>query len=145
MKKKIIEKDQIIDDLKNIIQTEQKLEVSSIIIEDQNMIIEYLEKLKEAQKELEEFKSILPFNFQIGEKLMCVIFKSDNLKILYPIICKNTDNFSRLEQMIYDEYPEYFESKYEFIVDGHKIDRHKSLENNNIKNNSVITLRIYDS
>ena len=48
-------------------------------------------------------KSILPFQFKEGEKLMCVIFQcTDDQTIHYPMICKNTQIFNTLENSLYE-------------------------------------------
>ena len=72
--------------------------------------------------------------------MISVIFISSDQKIHYPIICKNTDLFSKIERLLYDEYKNYEETENIFIVEGIKVNKSKTLENNNIKNGSVITL-----
>ena len=72
--------------------------------------------------------------------MISVIFISSDQKIHYPIICKNTDLFSKIERLLYDEYKSYEETENIFIVEGIKVNKSKTLENNNIKNGSVITL-----
>ena len=44
--------------------------------------------------------------------------------------------------MIYAKYPRYAEEEIFFIVNGNKINRGKTLEQNKIKNNDVITLML---
>ena len=44
--------------------------------------------------------------------------------------------------MIYEKYPKYADGENFFIVNGIKINRNKTLEKNNIKNNDIITLII---
>ena len=44
--------------------------------------------------------------------------------------------------MIYAKYPRYAEEENYFIVNGNKINRNKTLEQNKIKNNDVITLML---
>ena len=104
-----------------------------------------MNKIIKLSEQIEVFKSIIPFEVSIGDKLMSVIFISSDENIHYSIICKNNDNFSRLEKVLYDEYPEYKETENYFIVNGKKINRFKTLEENNIKNNSVITLQQIDN
>ena len=82
-----------------------------------------------------------PVKLSEGEKLMSVIFVSSDQNVHYSVICKNTDKFSRIESMLYDEYPEYSESENHFLVNGNKVNKHKSLEFNKIKNNDIIMLR----
>jgi len=44
--------------------------------------------------------------------------------------------------MLYEKYPNYTETENFFVVGGKKINRSKSIEENNIKNNDIITLII---
>ena len=75
-----------------------------------------------------------------GEKIISIIFISIDQKILYSIICKNTDKFTRLENILYDKYPEYKDTENYFIFNGKKINRFNTIDENNISNNSIITL-----
>ena len=72
---------------------------------------------------------------------MTVIFISVDQKIHYSLICKNTDDFIRLEKKLYDEYPEYKESENYFMVHGTKVNKYKNLEENKIVDNDIITLK----
>ena len=62
----------------------------------------------------------------------------------YAIPCKNTDTFVRLEEKLYEDYPEYKDKDTYFIKNGNKIKRFKSLDENKIKNNDVLILNTYD-
>ena len=105
-------------------------------------IIELMEKLENKEKELKEFKSKLPFELNKDEIIMNVIIKSTDQKILFPIICKNTDLFTRLESELYkvEEYRHYKEEENYFIINGNKINKYNTLEQNGIKNNDIIIL-----
>ena len=76
-----------------------------------------------------------------GEKLLNVIFVSLDQKFHYSCICKNTDNFNKIENMLYEEYPEYSKSDNHFYANGNEINKNNSLEFNKIKNNDVIILK----
>ena len=71
---------------------------------------------------------------------MSIIIKSKDEKILFSIICKNSENFLRIEKELYEQYPEYKNENNSFIHKGNKIDKSKTLDENKIKNNSIITL-----
>ena len=58
----------------------------------------------------------------------------------YSIICKNTDTFSKIEKLLYDEYPGYKNLENNFFVNGNKINRYETLEENKIYNSDIITL-----
>jgi aspartate carbamoyltransferase regulatory subunit len=102
-------------------------------------------ELKEKEiKQLNEMKSRLPFELLENEKLMSIIIVSNDQKIHYSIICKNSQKFTKIEENLYERHPEYIESENFFLVNGNKINKYKSLEENNIKNSDIITLFKYD-
>jgi len=61
-----------------------------------------------------------------------------------PIIIKNTEHFSKVEQILYEKNHN-MEADYFFLVNGNKINRMKTLEENKIKNNDILTLVMNDS
>ena len=63
----------------------------------------------------------------------------------YNIICKNTDLFVRLEEKLYQDYPRFKDFEIYFQVGARKINRFKTIEENNIKNNDVISVFIVDN
>ena len=74
------------------------------------------------------------------EKLMTLIVISNDEIVHYSFICKNTYKFTKIEEMIYEKYPEYKKRENSFVVIGKKINRNKTLEENKIKNSDIITL-----
>ena len=106
-----------------------------------------IKTILEKDKEINELKKKLsryPFELNEGEKIMTINFISDNQKINnYSIICKNTDIFHNIEKRLYEEYKEFYESENYFTVNGNKIHKLKSLDENNIKNNDVIMLNTF--
>ena len=107
--------------------------------------IELIERIEAKEKEINEIKSRFPFELSQGEKLMSLIFISADQKIHHSFICKNTDKFTKIEYLLYDIYPEYMESDNYFIVNGNKINKYKTLEENKIKNSDIITLNTFDA
>jgi len=103
-------------------------------------ILELMEEINKKNKEIEQIRTSFPIKINPGEKLMTVIFVSTDQKIHYAIICKNTDKFSTLENKLYDEYPDFSENENYFLVNGNRINRHKDLDYNNIKNSDIVTL-----
>ena len=75
---------------------------------------------------------------------MSIIFLSVDQKIHHSFVYKNTDIFAEIEQKLYVEYPEYKEEENYFITNGYKVNRFKSLDENNIKSSDKITLNIID-
>ena len=148
---KILEKkDEEINELKNKNkELEQKINnLKNLSPEnyEKNNILELIEEIRQKDKEIKELKSNLPFELSKGEKLMSVIFISSDQKIHHSIICKNTDKFNRLENVLYnvEEYKEFLNSENYFLVRGRKINKYLSLDENGIKNNDIIMLNSMD-
>ena len=83
------------------------------------------------------------FDLKKGEYLLPIIFQSVDSKIHYAIICKNTDRFNMIENILYDIYPEYIENENYFIVNGNKINKNKTIEQNNIKYSDIVILNTH--
>ena len=105
---------------------------------DKKKLIVLKKKLELKEKELNEIKLKIPFNLNKEEKIMNIIFKSVEEDIIYPIICKNTDKFEKLEKLLYTEYPEYKESQ--FYFNGSKINKFKTLNDSKIHNHDIIII-----
>ena len=58
----------------------------------------------------------------------------------YSMPCKNTDLFVRLEEKLYNDFPKFKNYVTYFMVDARKIFRFKTLEENKIKSNDIISL-----
>ena len=71
---------------------------------------------------------------------MSIIFISSDQNIISSFICKNTDTFDILEKKFYERYPEYKGLDNIFILNGRKINKNKSLDENKIKSNDIITI-----
>ena len=89
-------------------------------------------------EEINELKNKLEYT-NINN-LMTVIFYSPDQDIHYSLICKKTDIFTKIENELFEVYPEKRDSKFLFFVNGQIIDRSKTLQENNIKNSQVILL-----
>jgi len=135
---------------KNIKELEIKLLEKDKLIIDLNKRIKELENLSRNinitnnTKELENEIKLLRTYYKLSdnEKLISIKFISIYQDIDFTVIAKNTDNFSNIEKMLYDKYPKYIEFENYFLVNGNKINKHKTLEQNNIRNNDILTLGI---
>ena len=67
----------------------------------------------------------MSFELSENEKLMTVIFNSKDEEIHYSLICKNTDIFNRLENSLYNVYPELTESENYFTSNGIRVNKFK--------------------
>ena len=101
---------------------------------------DYIYRIKELEKEIEKYKNycLIP-----GEKLITIKFMSTDQSINFNTFAKQTDNFTKLESSLYEHYPKYKDTKNYFLVDGKKINKHKTLEENKIKDNDILTLKVY--
>ena len=111
-------------------------------------------KDKEIKDKNEEIRNLkLRFPFELGKninkiiimlyiygkhkELMSVIFISTDSSILHSIICKNTDQFTKIEKQLYKEYPKYRYLENYFVANGNKVNKYISLKENNIKNSDI--------
>ena len=99
-------------------------------------IIQLYKKIDELKEKLSRY----PFELSKGEKLISVIFTSSDQKIHCSIICKNTEKFIKLEEKLYNDYPEYSESDNYFMANGNRVSKFKTLDENKIKNSNIIIL-----
>jgi hypothetical protein len=112
--------------------------------DNKDEIIALLKKLEIKENEIKQIRQKLPYELKSGEELMPIIFISCDQKIHYAFICKNTDKFNSIENLLYEVYPEYEESENYFTVNGDKIIKSKTMQQNNIKPNSIIVLNRYE-
>ena len=119
-----------------------KLSTSQAIKEDKSISNTDKEIIK-LYRQIDEYKEKLsryPFELSRGEKLISIILTSTDQKIHYSVICKNTERFIKLEEQLYNDYPEYSDSENYFVVKGNRISKFKTLDENKIKNSDIIIL-----
>ena len=71
------------------------------------------ELIKELTQQIEELNlklSRYPYDLSESEELISVIVISTDKKIHQSIVCKNTEKFSKLEDILYKEHPEIIDS-----------------------------------
>ena len=135
------EKDNIIQKLKN-----EKIEYNNLnekLNELNKMNSESKEQISKKEKIIKEYElkiSQFPFDILPGEKIMSIIFISFDQNVITSFICKNTDIFNALENKFYEKYSEYKSLDNIFTLNGRKIKKNKSLDENKIKNNDIITI-----
>ena len=75
------------------------------------------------------------------EKLLTVNFVSMDQRVQnYSIACKNTDLFFKLEEKLYNDFPEFKEIETSCLCNGERILRFKTLEENGIKAHDIIQI-----
>ena len=123
---------------KKIKELEIKLQEKNNIINDEKIKNNNLnDKILELENEIKLLKSYFLPN---GEKLLSIKIKSVDQNIDFPITIKNTEYFSKIEQILYQKYPKYTETENYFLVNGTRINRFLTLEQSKIKNNDILTL-----
>ena len=77
-----------------------------------------------------------------GEKILGVNFVSIGSQEIsnYNLVCKNTDLFVRLEERLYQDFPQFKDYDTYFKVNTKIIKRFKTLDENHIKSNDVINI-----
>ena len=127
-------------------QIQKGLEKIKYLVEDNVTSKRLLLKEYKKGEELEEKLARYPIKLLKGEKLISVIFTSEDQKFQHSIISKNTEKLGKLVEQLYNDYPEYLESESQnyFISNGNKVSLFKSLDENNIHNSDVIILNKLD-
>ena len=102
-----------------------------------------LKNIEEMKKEIKKLKR-RPSTLISEEKSINVKFVSADQKVFFSLSCKSNDKFYIIESLLYDRYPEYIEYENYFLVNGNKLNRNKTLQENHIRDNDTIVLNIYD-
>ena len=128
------------NNLKNLI---QKYEITIKSLKDEinkkNIEIERYNLDKQSEDYITSLKP--------GEKIMCINFVSMGRQDImnYALACKNTDLFVKLEERLYNDFPQFKNYETYFEVNTRRIKRFKTLEENNIKNKNIISMFIIDN
>jgi len=135
LNKKIIEKDKLLkeENIKNNNLNKKIKEIEIISNKTKSNITELENQIKLYR---------IYYNFSSNEKLISIKFISINQDIDYTIITKNSDYFSKIEKLLYDKYPKYRDYENYFLVNGSKINKNRTFEENKIRNNDILTLEI---
>ena len=130
------------NELDNLLKKAKKEKNEDKNLENKSKDLLY-EAIMEKDREIKDLKlklSRYPFELNDGEELMSLIFIYVDQKLHCSMICKNTDKFNKVESKLYDNYSEYAENENFFTFNGIKINKYKTLKENNIKNNNIIIL-----
>lgn len=136
-------------DIYEILLPNNSNKINSSIIEQIKKIKKIVLKIKEKIIKFNDKDNIIDKNNINEKKINDIIKKEQNTrvfiisvdkKIHYSILCKNTDKFEKIEDLLYNKYPEYKKLENTFILNGNIIDKNKTLEENKIKNGEIIML-----
>lgn len=101
------------------------------------------EFFKKTEKEFEKSIENIDVNDN-DENIINITIISFDQKINFPKSLNSNTKFYIIEDFIYNKYPEYKENDNYFLVNGAKINRFKTLKENNIKNGDIIMLNSID-
>ena len=130
-------KEQSLDEL--FIKGFKKISPKIKLDSDNNEIL--LSVIKRDEEEIEELKlklSRFPFVLEEGENLLSIILKSKDNTFNTSIICKNTDKFYKIEELLCEKYSKFNDTEIVFYINGNKIKKNKNLIQNQIKNGDII-------
>ena len=82
-----------------------------------------------------------------GDKILAINFISMGNNDIghFNLICKNTDLFIKLEERLYNDFPQFKNYETYFEINTRRIKRFKTIAENNIKNNDLINIFIVDN
>ena len=106
-----------------------------------NINIEYNNKILELKSQINQLKSYI---LSPGENLISIKFISCDQNINFSTFVKPNDIFTKIENILYNNYPNYRKIENYYIVNGQKINKYMTIAQNGIKNNDTITLYTYD-
>ena len=147
LKEQLSSKNQIIEKYELTIYNNQTLVKklqNDIYIKEQELI-SVQNKLINRTEELNRIKSSNKMNKEINKDEglhFALLFRSVDQKILYPISCKSNDIVVKVEQQLYDEFPQYKEFNTYLTCNGNVIKRFKTIEENGIKNGNTIIVGV---
>ena len=101
----------------------------------------HINRISELEDEINKLKN---YFLSPGDKLISIKFISTDQNINFSTFAKITDKFKKIEDIVYNKYPEYLEYENIFLVGGKRINKNKTLEENNIKDKDVLTLTKID-
>ena len=73
-----------------------------------------------------------------------ISFRSNDQTINYPMICNVKDTISRLEEELYNEFPQYKDYNTYLTCNGIILKRFKTIGESNIKKGDTILVNIYE-
>ena len=142
LQNKIIEQQKEIDQLKKELDAEKQKNTGTA--GDPNKLFEILQQISQKDNEIKALKEQLdkiPFKLNENESLYSIIIASEDKSTLCPLICKNTDKFSKIEEKFYEVCSEYSNSENSFYINDNKIKKFQTLEDNGIKNYDLIIVK----
>jgi len=104
-------------------------------------IVPYKKAEKQEKKENKIHTSTnSTYSSKAMESIIAVNFVSLTYNINFPMACKKTDVFSKIEKKLYQEFPDLKSKKIYFVANSAVIDKSSTFEQNNIKSGNTILI-----
>lgn len=94
-------------------------------------------RISELESEIKQLKSYI---LSPNENLISIKFISVDQTINFSTVAKTNDKFTKIESIVYNNYPDYEEYENYFLVNGREINKNKTIEENHIEDKDVIFL-----
>ena len=121
----------------------------NLINQKEQEIISLKKELLNKEKEIlaikkNSYTDSSSLNFQ-GGRAFAISFETTDYRInKHPISCRNDSIIARLEEELYNEYPEYKDYNTYLTCRGTVLKRFKTIEENGIKKSDAIIVHIYE-
>ena len=100
------------------------------------------QKIKELEDEIKQLKSYI---LSPGERLISINFISEDRNVNFSTVAKISDKFSKIEDILLNNYPIYKETDNYFFLNNKKINRNKTIRENEIKDNDLLILKVINN
>ena len=99
----------------------------------------YYNKLEEENKKLKEEISRFPPSLLQNEYIILLIIMTKDEKVMFPLMCKNTDKLNKIKEIFFKEFPEYSDNNGNFYCHNNNLLKNdETLEECKIKTNDII-------
>ena len=117
----------------------------NMIIQKDQEIVSLKNELSNKEKEIFILKNKSYNNLSyVGGKSFAISFESTDFRLRYPIVCRNNTTIARLEEEVYNEFPEYKECNTYLTCNGIILKRFKTIEENKIKQGNTIIVNMLE-
>ena len=100
------------------------------------------QKILELEDEIKKLKSYI---LSPGERLISINFISEDRNVNFSTVAKISDKFSKIEDILLNNYPIYKETDNYFFLNDKKINRNKTIRENEIKDNDLLILKVINN
>ena len=98
----------------------------------------YNDQIKKENFNVKKEISRFPFTLSENEYIILLIIMTKDEKIIYPLMCKNTDKINKIKGIFFKENPEYSENNGKFYCHNNILKDNESLEECKINTNNII-------